>query len=141
VEEFLPSTVPALLPASLPVWVVAGVGFGLGIGLVSSLLGVAGGEVIIPTLVFAYGADIKVAGTASLLVSLPTVAVGIARHAKGGGYARPDLRGTVAPMAAGSVIGAVIGGALAGIVPANVLKVGLGLVLIASAARTFRHRA
>ena len=79
VEGFLPSTVSALLPASLPVWVVAGVGFGLGIGLVSSLLGVAGGEVIIPTLVFAYGADIKVAGTASLLVSLPTVAVGITR--------------------------------------------------------------
>ena len=36
----------------------------------------AGGEVIIPTLVFAYGLDIKTAGTASLLISLPTVTVG-----------------------------------------------------------------
>ena len=60
---------------------MAGVLFGLGIGLISSLLGVAGGEVIIPTLIFAYGADIKTAGTASLLISLPTVAVGIARYA------------------------------------------------------------
>jgi uncharacterized membrane protein YfcA len=52
----------------------------LRIGLVSSRLGVDGGEVIIPTLVFAYGADIKTAGIASLLVSQPTVAVGIARY-------------------------------------------------------------
>jgi uncharacterized protein len=36
---------------------------GLAIGLVSSLLGVAGGELIIPTSVFAFGADIKTAWT------------------------------------------------------------------------------
>jgi len=82
VEGFLPGGAPALLPGSSIVWIVAGGLFGLGIGLVSSLLGVAGGEVIIPTLVFAYGADIKTAGTASLLISLPTVAVGITRYAR-----------------------------------------------------------
>jgi uncharacterized membrane protein YfcA len=37
----------------------------------ASLLGVAGGEVIIPSLVFAYGVDIKTGGTTSLLVSYP----------------------------------------------------------------------
>jgi uncharacterized membrane protein YfcA len=78
VEGFLPRTERALLPDTVESWIVAGVLFGMGIGLVSSLLGIAGGEVIIPTLVFAYGADIKTAGTASLLISLPTVAVGIA---------------------------------------------------------------
>ena len=46
----------------------------------SSLLGIAGGELIIPTLVFTFGAGIKAAGTASFLVSLPTVAVGVLRH-------------------------------------------------------------
>jgi uncharacterized protein len=111
----------------------------LGIGLISSLLGVAGGEVIIPTLVFAYGAEIKVAGTASLLISLPTVAVGIVRHARRGSYERQALRRTVAPMGIGSVIGAVIGGLLAGIVPSSVLKFGLGLILIGSAVRVFRN--
>src|ERR671917_1850542 len=59
VEAFLPQYVPGLLPDALPVRVVAAVIFGLGIGLVSSLLGVAGGELIIPTLVFAFGAGVK----------------------------------------------------------------------------------
>jgi uncharacterized membrane protein YfcA len=139
VEGFLPVTERALLPHDETVWIVAGVLFGLGIGLISSLLGVAGGEVIIPTLVFAYGADIKTAGTASLLISLPTVAVGIARYARRGAYDRSALAETVAPMGLGSVIGAVIGGLLVGAVPAAVLKLGLGVILIISAWRTFRH--
>lgn len=139
VEGFLPQSGQALLPDEATVWIVAGVLFGLGIGLVSSLLGVAGGEVIIPTLVFAYGADIKTAGTASLLISLPTVAVGIARYARRGAYDQAALIGTVAPMGVGSVIGALIGGLLVGVVPATVLKVGLGIILIISSWRTFRH--
>jgi uncharacterized membrane protein YfcA len=139
VESFLPKETGRLLPDGSAVDVAAGALFGIGIGLVSSLLGVAGGEVIIPTLVFAYGADIKVAGTASLLISLPTVAVGIARHARRGSYERQPLRETVAPMAVGSVIGAVIGGLLVGIVPSSVLKLGLGLILIGSAVRVFRN--
>jgi hypothetical protein len=44
-----------------------GTGFALGIiiGLVSSILGVAGGELLIPAMMFIFGADIKTAGTAS----------------------------------------------------------------------------
>ena len=138
VEAFLPQDVPGLLPDALPVRVVAAVVFGLGIGLVSSLLGVAGGELIIPTLVFAFGAGIKTAGTASLLISLPTVAVGVLRHRRLGSFAdRVDLTQTVAPMGAGSVIGAVAGGFLVGVVPASVLKLVLGVILILSAVRIF----
>ena len=80
VEGFLPETIPALLPP-IVVWrVIAGVLFGLAIGLVSSLLGVAGGEIIIPTLILAYGVDVKTAGTASLLISLPTIITGLFRY-------------------------------------------------------------
>jgi uncharacterized membrane protein YfcA len=137
VEAFVPNATGALLPAG--VWVPAAVVFGLGIGLVSSLLGVAGGEVIIPTLIFAYGVDVKAAGTASLLVSLPTVVVGIVRYAQRGAYTRQSFAATVAPMGAGSIIGAIIGGLLVGIVSAHVLKAILGLVLIGSAIRMFRE--
>src|SRR5918997_6550991 len=59
VEAFLPQDVPGLLPDALSVRLVAAVVFGLCIGPVSSLLGVAGGELIIPALVFAFGVGIK----------------------------------------------------------------------------------
>jgi uncharacterized membrane protein YfcA len=138
VEAFLPRDVPGLLPDSPLVRLVAAVIFGLGIGLVSSLLGVAGGELIIPTLVFAFGAGIKTAGTASLLISLPTVAVGVLRHRRLGSFTeRADLTQTVAPMGVGSVVGAVVGGLFVGVVPAAVLKLGLGVILIVSAVRIF----
>ena len=120
-------------------WVLAGVLCGLGSGLVSSLLGVVGGEVIIPTLVLAYGADTKAAGTASLLVSLPTVAVGVSRYARRGSFDRQSFAATVTPMGAGSVVGAAIRGILVGSVAAAILKILLGIVLIASAIRMFRH--
>lgn len=139
VESVLPNETGRLLPDGRAVDIVAGILLGLGIGLISSLLGVAGGEVIIPTLVFAYGADIKVAGTASLLISLPTVAVGIIRYARRGAYTRAALRQTVAPIAIGSIVGALIGGALVGLVPSDLLKLGLGVILIASAHRVFSH--
>ncbi len=139
IEGFLPQEIPGLLPAALSWRIAAGILFGLAIGLVSSLLGVAGGELIIPTLVFAFGADIKTAGTGSLLVSLPTVLVGIARYTSRGAFAEQRaLTETVAPMSLGSVIGAIAGGMLVGFVPASLLKVILGLILNVSAFRTFR---
>lgn len=140
IEGLLSEPLAAVLPQDAIWRRAAGVVFGLGIGLVSSLLGVAGGELIIPTLVFAYGADIKSAGTASLLISLPTVFAGVARHASRGAYSdRAALRDTVLPMGAGSTIGAVVGGTLVGFVPTNVLKIILGMILNVSAFRVFRH--
>ncbi len=141
IEGFLPNQIPALLPSTLNWRIPAGILFGLAIGLVSSLLGVAGGEVIIPTLVFAFGADIKTAGTASLLVSFPTVLVGVIKYASRGAFIdRTTLKNTVAPMGVGSVIGAIIGGMLVGIIPPAVLKVTLGVILNISAFRVF-HKA
>jgi uncharacterized membrane protein YfcA len=41
---------------------------GVLVGTISSLMGVAGGEFIIPILIFIFGADIRTAGTASVLI-------------------------------------------------------------------------
>lgn len=50
------------------------------IGVFAALMGVAGGELLIPTIVLFYGTDIKIAGSLSLLVSLPTMLVAFARY-------------------------------------------------------------
>jgi uncharacterized membrane protein YfcA len=51
-----------------------------GIGLVSSILGVAGGELLIPAMMFIFGADIKTAGTASIVISVCVVTSGLWRY-------------------------------------------------------------
>lgn len=141
IESFLPQTIPALLPSTLIWRIPAGILFGLAIGLISSLLGVAGGEVIIPTLVFAFGVDIKTAGTASLLVSLPTVFVGLVKYASRGSFSdRFSLKNTVVPMGVGSIIGAFSGGLLVGLIPASTLKFMLGIILNISAFRVFHKK-
>jgi uncharacterized membrane protein YfcA len=108
---------------------------------VAALLGVAGGELLIPTLLFLFAADIRAAGTAGLMVSIVTVAAGLWRYGRLG--ALPDraaLRGTALPMGVGSILGAVIGGILVGVAPVMVLKLLLGTLLIAAALKTFLHR-
>lgn len=114
----------------------AGAVAGVAIGLVSSLLGVAGGELIIPTLIFGFGVDIRTAGTASLIISLPAVAVGVLRHARAGGYAdRAMVMGIGVPMALGSVLGALAAAALLPFVPVGALKLILGAILLSSSVK------
>jgi uncharacterized membrane protein YfcA len=137
-EALLPSAVVGFIPKVMEWQILSGVLFGIAIGLFSSVLGVAGGELIIPTLVYGFGVDIKLAGTASLLISLPTVLVGMVRFARLGGYSqKQDLYATIAPMGMGSVLGAIAGGLLVGFIPARILKVILGLILCYSAWRIF----
>lgn len=111
---------------------------GIGIGFISSLLGVAGGEIIIPTLLLVFGIDIKLAGTISLLISFPTILVGVFRHARKGMYAeKSDFVSLVLPMGIASILGAFIGAALVAVVPGQFLKLLLGLLLVFSALKIF----
>ncbi len=120
--------------------VLAGVAAGFCIGVIASLLGVAGGELLIPTLVLLFGADIRLAGSLSLAVSLPTMIVGFARYSRDRSFSvlGQNLR-LVAVMAAGSVLGAWIGGRLLGIVPETVLIPVLAGILLISAVKVWRH--
>lgn len=138
VEGFLPYDATGFIPHDTFWKVGAGVLFGMVVGMVCSLLGVAGGELIIPILIWGFGVDIVSAGTASLLISTPMVIVGVIGYAGRGAFAeRTHLRETVIPMGLGSLLGAVIGGLLVSVAPAAVVKVALGLILMYSAARVF----
>ncbi|APE25394.1 MULTISPECIES: sulfite exporter TauE/SafE family protein [Streptomyces] len=127
---------------NLPLWaqIPAGVVAGFGIGVVAAIMGVAGGELLIPTIVLLFGEDIKTAGSLSLLVSLPTMLVAFARYSRDGSFAvlGANLRFT-AVMAAGSVTGAVLGGLLLGVFPDLVLIPALAVILLVSAVKLARH--
>ncbi len=112
----------------------AAVASGLLVGAISSLLGVAGGEFLIPILIFVFGADIRTAGTASVLISIPIVLTGVGRHWLTGHYRSQSLLVyLVLPMAIGSGIGAMIGGYLAAWAPTDALRIVLAAILAISA--------
>ena len=120
--------------------VMAGIVAGFGIGAVASFLVVAGGELLIPTLILLFGMEIKVAGSLSLAISLPTVLVGFARYSRDSSFQVLNCnRRFVVVMAAGSLIGAFIGGNLLGLIPSFVLLPLLAAVLLISAAKVWRH--
>ncbi|MFB7179954.1 sulfite exporter TauE/SafE family protein [Streptomyces sp. NPDC056257] len=127
---------------ALPLWaqVPCGVVAGFGIGVVAAIMGVAGGELLIPTIVLLFGVDIKTAGSLSLLVSLPTMLVAFARYSRDGSFTvlGTNLRFTLV-MASGSVAGAALGGLLLGVFPDLVLIPVLALILLVSAVKLARH--
>lgn len=117
-----------------------GVLAGLVIGIVAAVLGVAGGELLIPTIVLLYGADIRLAGSLSLMVSLPTMLVGFARYAQADAFqVLKNERALGIMMALGSIVGAAIGGLLIGLFSTRLLIGILAVVLIISAYKTFQH--
>jgi uncharacterized membrane protein YfcA len=120
--------------------VAAGLMAGFGIGIVASLMGVAGGELLIPTLVLLFGIDLKLAGSLSLAISLPTMLVGFARYSMDDSFSvLTRNRGFVLLMALGSVVGVAIGGQLLGVVPEVVLLPVLVAILLMSSVKVWRH--
>lgn len=123
-----------------PVQLVAGVAAGFGIGVVAALMGVAGGELLIPTLVLLFAVDVKLAGSLSLLVSLPTMLVAFFRYSRDQAFAVLALdRRFVAAVAAGSVTGSVAGGLALGLVLEGVLVPLLVALLLFSSVKVWRH--
>lgn len=127
---------------ALPLWaqVPCGVVAGFGIGVVAAIMGVAGGELLIPTIVLLFAVDIKTAGSLSLLVSLPTMLVAFARYSRDGSFAvlGANLRFTTV-MATGSIAGAMLGGLLLGVFSDLALIPVLAGILLVSAVKLARH--
>jgi hypothetical protein len=121
--------------------IAAGIVAGFLIGVVAALMGVAGGELLIPTLVLLFGADIKLAGSLSLAVSLPTMLTGFARYSRDRSFSVLARHGSFAvAMAVGSIVGAYIGAQLLGIVPGYILLPALAALLALSAYKVWQHR-
>lgn len=120
--------------------IVAGIAAGFAIGIVAAVMGVAGGELLIPTLILLFGVDIKLAGSLSLAVSLPTMLVGFARYSKDNSFGvLAANKAFVVIMAAGSILGAFAGGRLLGYVPEYVLLPALAAILVISGWKVWQH--
>ena len=119
---------------------IAGAISGLAIGIVASLLGVAGGELLIPTLVLLFGIDIKLAGSLSLAVSLPTMMVGFARYSRDRSFAVLSQHKTFLTwIVTGSILGTFIGAMLLAYASPAILLPMLSLILLISAFKVWRH--
>lgn len=120
--------------------VFAGVIAGVAIGVVAALMGVAGGELLIPTIVLLYAIDIKVAGSLSLAVSLPTMLVAFARYSRDQSFqVLAANRKFLIAMAAGSIAGTVVGGLLLNVIPSLVLIPLLAAILLVSSVKVWQH--
>lgn len=92
-------------------------------------------------MILLFGVDIKLAGSLSLAVSLPTMLVGFARYSRDRSFVvlGENLK-FVLVMAAGSIVGSFIGGQLLGLVPSAVLLPLLAAILVLSAIKVWRHK-
>lgn len=120
--------------------VLAGLVAGFVIGVVAAVMGVAGGELLIPSLILLFGADIKLAGSLSVAISLPTMIVGFVRYSRASAFEVLRHNGRfVLAMALGSMIGAAVGGSMLGLVSSQVLLPVLAVILLVSAVKVWRH--
>jgi uncharacterized membrane protein YfcA len=117
-----------LTPAGLTRRLLAAV-VGFVIAAMSGALGVAGGEMRIPALMFLFAMPIKEAGTVSLLVSVPTVASGAVAYRRLGHVPNRVLL-VAALMGIGSLVGVLAGAALLPYVDRHTLKGLLGIILL-----------
>ncbi|MCD4667272.1 MAG: sulfite exporter TauE/SafE family protein [Sulfurimonas sp.] len=121
--------------------IFAGVISGIAIGIVAALLGVAGGELYIPTIILLFGVDIKLAGSLSLVISLPTMLVAFFRYSKDQSFeVIYSLKSFIIIMGIGSVVGAFIGSRLLGVISSEVLIPFLCFILLIAAYKIYNHK-
>jgi uncharacterized membrane protein YfcA len=114
---------------------LVGAAFGLAAGVVSGLLGVGGGTLFVPGLVFVLGLGHVEAEATSLLAMIPMSLLGAWRQHR---YGNLELRTSVA-LGLVAIPGALLGVVLANALPVRVLQVGFALLLLYVAQRLARR--
>jgi len=112
---------------SVSVWVITAVAFAT--GLLSGFLGVGGGFIRMPAMIYAIGVPVPVAVGTDLFEIVFSGGLGSYLYGQGGGV---DL-GIVAPLLFGSALGARVGSAATAVVDADGIKVYFGGMLLVGA--------
>ena len=122
-----------LVPSRVGRWLLAA-SVAFAIAVASGVLGVAGGEMRIPALLYLFSVPIKEAGTLSLMVSVPTVAAGAVTDRVMGHIPNATLIVAVL-MGVASAVGVLFGAALLPHADPDVIKGLLGLILLLATVR------
>ena len=104
---------------------------GLTAGFLAGLLGIGGGVLMVPAMVLLFGFDQHIAQGTSLLVIIPAAITGSYTHHRNGRLVLRDA----AMLAAGGVIGAVIGSVFALSIGDELLRRLFAVFLLVSAVR------
>ncbi|MFC6836808.1 sulfite exporter TauE/SafE family protein [Halomarina ordinaria] len=123
----LPPTVSILDGPTVSVWVVFAIG--LVVGVLAGFLGVGGGFLLMPAMLYGLGVPAAVAVGTDILQITISGAVGSFLYAQSGGV---DLS-IVAPLLAGSALGARVGSAATGVVSEDDIKGYFGAMLLLGA--------
>ncbi len=106
---------------------------GLACGIFSAAFGVGSGIILVPTLVLVFALPQKSAQGVCLAVMVPMALVGAIRY-----KLNPDIDVnyiTVVLLSIGAMVGAFIGAAIAGKVPAHILRKAFAIVMIIAAVK------
>jgi hypothetical protein len=103
-------------------------------GFLSGLMGVGGGTIMVPVMVILTGLTQHVAQGTSLLVMVPTGAIGAFSHWKMGNVEKGILWGLIP----GIILGTYLGGNIAHLIPENTLRLVFAAMLIFVGVRYFR---
>ncbi|MFZ5943135.1 MAG: sulfite exporter TauE/SafE family protein [Bacillota bacterium] len=110
------------------------ISLGLLAGTMSALLGIGGGIVLVPGMIYLLGMEINKAIGTSLAIIIPTAVMGVYRHNAHGNI---DWKAAVL-IALGGVVGAYFGAWLSEYLPADVLKKIFVVFLLITAFRLWR---
>lgn len=107
---------------------------GLCAGIFSALLGVGGGVILVPGMVFLLGMEMHKAIGTSLAIIIPTALMGVYRH---------NIHGNIdwkigLLIAVGSIIGAYAGAWISNFLPENILKKIFVIFLLVTAFKMWR---
>jgi len=95
-------------------------------GVLAGLLGIGGGIVLVPLMLYGFGFEIRKAAGTGILVVLVVAILGTIQHARLGNV----HLGLVVTLMIGSALAAQVGASLTRSLPAEVLRKGLAIILV-----------
>jgi len=112
----------------------------LAVGFVSAISGIGGGSLIVPYMILVLGFDVRVAVATSLVAIIVTSSVAASQYLKD---KIVDLK-TALTLEPITTVGAIIGALITTSIPPNIIKAGLGFILlyvsISMLVKTLRRR-